>query len=126
MIFDAEHRKLMQAIEEAPTIPGCQTTDPEIFFPDNDESNGLYNMAKQMCFQCPVQEQCLDYAMKTYQPFGVWGGLTYRERYRLRGGERLVVRKAVPIGKSDSRNKGKVAYVFAVTRNRLDGKRKAA
>ena len=116
MIFDAEYRKLMEAIEEAPAIPGCQTTDPEIFFPDKDEANGLYNMAKQLCYQCPVQKMCLDYAMKTGQEFGVWGGLTVMERRRLRTGQKITIRKAVPIGKSNSRNKGKVAYVYSVSR----------
>lgn len=118
MIFDAEYKKLMKAIEEAPAIPGCQTTDPEIFFPDQDESLGTYNIAKQMCFECPVQKQCLDYAMKTNQLFGVWGGLTYRERFRLRNGEKMIVKRAVPAGKADSRNKGRKAWMFAVTRSK--------
>lgn len=116
MIFDAEYKKLMKAIEEAPAIPGCQTTDPEIFFPDKDEANGLYNMAKQLCYQCPVQKMCLEYAIKTEQDHGVWGGLTVMERRRLRNGQKITVRKAVPIGKSNSRNKGKVALVYSVTR----------
>lgn len=40
----------------------------------------LERVAKQMCRECPVRLECLDYALKTHQEFGVWGGLTEDER----------------------------------------------
>lgn len=36
--------------------------------------------AKQVCFTCPVREECLDYALVTKEAYGIWGGLTEIER----------------------------------------------
>ena len=55
--------------------------DPELFFP---ERGGTARPAKRICQQCPVQADCLQYAIVTRQQFGVWGGLSERERRRLR------------------------------------------
>lgn len=41
--------------------------------------------ARVVCANCPVQEECLDWAMEQREPYGIWGGLTPRERERLRG-----------------------------------------
>jgi WhiB family redox-sensing transcriptional regulator len=59
----------------------CGQTDPEVFFP---EKGGSTKDAKTVCLACPVRVQCLTWAMKTDQRFGVWGGLSERERRRLR------------------------------------------
>jgi WhiB family redox-sensing transcriptional regulator len=45
------------------------------------------NRAKDICANCPVQEDCLDWAMEQQEPYGIWGGLTARERDRLRNGQ---------------------------------------
>jgi hypothetical protein len=37
-------------------------------------------VAKQICRTCPVSTACLDYALRTGQYTGVWGGLTDKER----------------------------------------------
>lgn len=39
--------------------------------------------AKQICAGCPVREACLEHALRTREPFGVWGGLTEEERRKL-------------------------------------------
>nr|WP_308379306.1 WhiB family transcriptional regulator [Streptomyces sp. ISL-43] len=39
--------------------------------------------AKRVCAGCPVRTACLDYALRTREPFGVWGGLTEEERRAL-------------------------------------------
>lgn len=36
--------------------------------------------AKLLCAACPVRAECLDYALATHQKYGVWGGLTVKER----------------------------------------------
>lgn len=36
--------------------------------------------ARQVCFTCPVRLECLVEAFETGMEFGVWGGLTERER----------------------------------------------
>jgi WhiB family redox-sensing transcriptional regulator len=51
------------------------------FFPTRGESA---HDAKAVCAACPVQEQCLDFAMRLRITHGVWGGLTERERRLLR------------------------------------------
>lgn len=42
------------------------------------------NAAKLICSMCPVQRECLNYAMRTKTKHGVWGGLTGDERFDLR------------------------------------------
>lgn len=53
----------------------CRMVDPEIFFNEADEG-----LAVALCFQCPVRELCLAWAMEHNEKFGVWGGLTELER----------------------------------------------
>ena len=59
----------------------CAQTDPEAFFP---EKGGSTRDAKRVCEACPVSGKCLDYAMANDEKFGIWGGLSERERRRLR------------------------------------------
>lgn len=59
----------------------CAQTDPEAYFPEKGQST---RSAKATCKVCEVQPQCLDYAMTRNEPFGVWGGLSERERRKLR------------------------------------------
>lgn len=59
----------------------CRTADPEIFFPDK---GGSTREAKAICATCPVATQCADYALEHDERFGIWGGLSKRERRRLR------------------------------------------
>ena len=58
----------------------CKGGDTAVFFPVS-ENNAME--AKSICATCPVAEQCLEYAIETHQPDGVWGGLTAVERHRL-------------------------------------------
>lgn len=59
----------------------CASTDPEAFFPDPGMNPRL---AKRVCLGCPVRSECLEWALRTGQHHGVWGGLTEQERKRLR------------------------------------------
>ena len=61
----------------------CAQTDPEMFFP---EKGGSTKDAKRVCRACDVRAECLEYALATDQRFGIWGGLSERERRRLRRG----------------------------------------
>jgi len=58
----------------------CAQTDPELFFP---EKGGTAEPAKAICRQCPVQIQCLEWALKNNEQHGIWGGLSASERERL-------------------------------------------
>jgi hypothetical protein len=61
----------------------CAQTDPEAFFPDNGSS---VRDAKRICLSCEVQDLCLNYALSNNESFGVWGGLSERERHTLSRG----------------------------------------
>lgn len=58
----------------------CLDADPEAFFP---EKGGSTRAAKRLCAACTVSEQCLEWAQANGERFGVWGGLSERERKRL-------------------------------------------
>ena len=58
----------------------CAQTDPEAFFP---EKGGSTREAKKICLGCEVRHECLDYALEHDERFGIWGGLSERERRRL-------------------------------------------
>ena len=59
----------------------CAETDPEAFFP---EKGGSTREAKRVCVGCPVRMQCLEYALDNDERFGIWGGLSERERRRVK------------------------------------------
>lgn len=77
--------KLMKAIKKSGQNPVCMETDPELWFPETGGGLGEARVAKKFCSQCPVQTECLTFAMETNQTDGIWGGLTPKERSRLRG-----------------------------------------
>lgn len=58
----------------------CAGTDAEIFFPDKGEST---KDGKRICGRCIVRADCLEFALDLRERFGVWGGLSERERRRL-------------------------------------------
>ncbi|RCW39205.1 transcription factor WhiB [Halopolyspora algeriensis] len=59
----------------------CAQTDPEAFFP---EKGGSTREAKRICAGCEVRSECLEYALEHDERFGIWGGLSERERRRLK------------------------------------------
>jgi WhiB family redox-sensing transcriptional regulator len=59
----------------------CAETDPEAFFP---EKGGSTREAKRICTGCEVRAECLEFALSNDERFGIWGGLSERERRRLR------------------------------------------
>jgi len=66
----------------------CRGPNTIIFFPPShferkDEREAREARAKSICHSCPVQRQCLDYALSIREPHGIWGGLTEAERRQL-------------------------------------------
>ncbi|WP_304505729.1 WhiB family transcriptional regulator [Corynebacterium sp. TAE3-ERU12] len=59
----------------------CAQTDPEAFFP---EKGGSTREAKRICRACGVRDECLEFALANDERFGIWGGLSERERRRLK------------------------------------------
>jgi len=60
------------------TRAACIGVDPDLFFPDR---GGPVAEAKAVCRSCPVCRDCLEFALaEPAERFGVWGGLSERER----------------------------------------------
>ncbi len=58
----------------------CRNYPPAVFFP----SDGVgVDRARKICADCPVVEQCLEYALEQRIEHGVWGGCSERERRRI-------------------------------------------
>lgn len=67
----------------------CLGLPQGLFFADREESRirgegAPYYEGRQVCAQCRVSDDCLTYAMRSNQQFGLWGGLNVVERNRLR------------------------------------------
>ncbi len=58
----------------------CAQADPEAFYP---KKSGSVREAKRVCRSCEVTDQCLEYAMENNERYGVWGGMSVRERRKL-------------------------------------------
>jgi WhiB family redox-sensing transcriptional regulator len=59
----------------------CLGVDPDLFFPERGAST---REAKGVCRGCEVRVECLEYALAQGEKFGIWGGLSERERRRVR------------------------------------------
>ena len=59
----------------------CLGVDPDLFFPERGAST---REAKEVCRGCVVRDDCLEYALANGEKFGIWGGLSERERRRIR------------------------------------------
>lgn len=65
----------------------CREADPTLFFHPQNE-RGLARQrrdqsAKQVCADCSVRIECADYAIRSREPYGVWGGLTEEDREQI-------------------------------------------
>lgn len=62
----------------------CRTVSPEVFFhPEGERGPARHRRderAKELCRQCPVLHQCREHALRVREPYGVWGGMSERER----------------------------------------------
>jgi WhiB family transcriptional regulator, redox-sensing transcriptional regulator len=62
-------------------LANCLGVDPDLFFPERGAST---REAKEVCRGCVVREDCLEYALANGEKFGIWGGMSERERRRIR------------------------------------------
>jgi WhiB family transcriptional regulator, redox-sensing transcriptional regulator len=62
-----------------PSLAACRTGDPDALFVRGAQQN----VAKRICRSCPVRIECLVEALDKRTEFGVWGGMTERERRAL-------------------------------------------
>ena len=89
---------LHTSIDSEPIAPprwegtgACAGVDPELFFPLDEDGAGAAP-ARAVCAGCPVRVLCLDYALRTGMPAGVWGGLSTSEREALIRARHVTVR----------------------------------
>ena len=75
----------------------CLGVDPDLFFPERGAST---REAKEVCRGCVVREDCLEYALDNGEKFGIWGGMSERERRRLRRQRAIARRAAAEAGAS--------------------------
>ncbi len=62
-------------------LANCRGANADLFFPERGAST---RTAKSICRQCTVREECLEFAIVNSEKFGIWGGLSERERRKIR------------------------------------------
>ena len=65
----------------------CQELPAELFFPAGELEEQAVEQAeeaKAVCGECPVKTACLEFALATNQPYGIWGGANASERRSIR------------------------------------------
>ena len=74
----------------------CRDMPPSTFFP----SDGVgVDLARQICQECTVRSQCLEFALEHRIDHGVWGGASERERRRIARSRRLAAAGRVDDGR---------------------------
>ena len=61
----------------------CTEVGTEVFFPEESATRSAIK-AKRICSMCPVQRECLDYALSFPSLQGIYGGTTERDRYAIK------------------------------------------
>ena len=72
----------------------CLGVDPDLFFPERGAST---REAKEVCRGCVVRPDCLEFALANGEKFGIWGGMSERERRRIRRQRALERQQAAPL-----------------------------
>ncbi|MDA8386741.1 MAG: WhiB family transcriptional regulator [Actinomycetota bacterium] len=65
----------------------CKGVQPGLFYPESDLEE---RKAKAVCGLCKVRDCCLEFALNSGEPEGIWGGLNSRQRRRLARSRREV------------------------------------
>ncbi|MEX2323963.1 MAG: WhiB family transcriptional regulator [Acidimicrobiia bacterium] len=69
----------------------CTGANADLFFPERGAST---RTAKAICRACDVREECLEFAITTGEKFGIWGGMSERERRKVRRDRQIAARRA--------------------------------
>jgi WhiB family redox-sensing transcriptional regulator len=69
----------------------CTGANADLFFPERGAST---RTAKAICRACDVREDCLEFAITTGEKFGIWGGMSERERRKVRRERQIAARRA--------------------------------
>jgi len=75
------------------SMAACRGMDTAIFYhPENERGPTRHRRdweAKRICQRCRVVGPCLQWALETREPYGVWGGMSVEERQAMQSGQRL-------------------------------------
>jgi WhiB family redox-sensing transcriptional regulator len=76
----------------------CLSADPDLFFPiaSGTIASIQVKKAQQICAGCQVRQECFDFAMRSGETHGVWGGTTPEDRIRARRQRTRLARRAWP------------------------------
>jgi WhiB family redox-sensing transcriptional regulator len=89
------HSKLIEALAvdqlSWQDYANCRGADADLFFPERGAST---RRAKSICGACEVRGECLEYAIVNGEKFGIWGGMSERERRRVRRERMISARRA--------------------------------
>ena len=90
------HRKLIEALTVEDLgwhdYANCRGADADLFFPERGAST---RKAKGICAECQVRVDCLEFAVTKSERFGIWGGLSERERRKIRKQRALAARSII-------------------------------
>jgi WhiB family redox-sensing transcriptional regulator len=70
---------IVETLQDWTARSACNDADPDELF----VTGAAQNRAKAVCLGCPVRTECLADALDNRVEFGVWGGMTERERRAL-------------------------------------------
>lgn len=80
------HTAPLQENYEWQAEAACRNVDPELFYyPDAERGTARRRRevaAKKVCASCPVLSVCAQFALDNVEVYGIWGGLTEKERQR--------------------------------------------
>jgi len=71
-------------------LANCRGANADLFFPERGAST---RQAKGICRACAVQNECLEFAIANGEKFGIWGGLSERERRKIRRERQIAAKR---------------------------------
>ena len=85
---------VVEATEDWQQRSLCRGVDPEVFFPISEDDAWR---AKEICGMCSVKQECLVGSLQNRERYGVWGGVTEKERQDMfrRGTAQRIVAQAL-------------------------------
>lgn len=104
----------------------CAQIGGDEFFPEKTGDHASWRRAVSVCRSCPVQVECLQYALDNNEAFGVWGGTTPRQRGRIRRGVSETPRPATVQERRNPNGHGKACLCSQCRGFQADRRRECA
>jgi len=75
----------------------CREVGTEFFYPEDGKENdtSIYSFARKICSGCEVKQACLDWGIR-HEGYGMWGGMTPRERMAIRKKLNITLESIIP------------------------------